>query len=145
MTKHNYTIDINAPKEKVWNALWDDANYRYWTSVFSEGSHAETDWQEGSKIHFLDGKGGGMYSTVVQNKPNEFMSIKHLGVIKDGQEQPIDEETKKWSGSMENYKLETVGNATRLTAELDGMEEMKDYFDKTFPLALQKVKELAEK
>jgi hypothetical protein len=145
MTKHKFSVEINAPKEKVWNALWDDANYRYWTSVFSEGSHAETDWQEGSKIHFLDGKGGGMYSTVARNIPNEFMSIKHLGVVKDGQEQPQDEESKSWSGAMEDYKLESNGNQTHLTVEMDGTEEMKDYFDKTFPKALEKVKELAEK
>ena len=93
MQKLTFTETINAPKEKVWDILWNKATYNSWTSVFSEGSTAETDWQEGSKIHFLDGTGQGMYSAVAKNIPNEFMSIKHLGVIKDNQEQPLDEES----------------------------------------------------
>ena len=43
MEKMNFSIDINAPKEKVWNVLWDDDSYRKWTSAFAEGSYAKTD------------------------------------------------------------------------------------------------------
>ena len=39
----NFSININAPKEKVRKVLWDDSSYREWTSAFSEGSYAETD------------------------------------------------------------------------------------------------------
>jgi len=45
-------IDINATKEKVWDILWNDATYTQWTSIFCEGSHAVSDWKEGSKILF---------------------------------------------------------------------------------------------
>ena len=61
--KIQFSIDINAPKEKVWHVLWNDAIYRKWTSVFSEGSKAVSDWKEGSKIHFLNENNYGMYST----------------------------------------------------------------------------------
>jgi uncharacterized protein YndB with AHSA1/START domain len=71
MEKMNFSIDINAPREKVWKTLWEDASYRKWTRVFIEGSHAVTDWQEGSKVLFLDGKGEGMVSKVQTNRPNE--------------------------------------------------------------------------
>ena len=50
MERKEFTIDINAPREKVWDVLWQDDSYRKWTSVFSEGSHAETDWKKGSKV-----------------------------------------------------------------------------------------------
>jgi len=40
MKKIQFSTEINAPKEKVWNVLWDDATYRKWVSVFSEGSKA---------------------------------------------------------------------------------------------------------
>ena len=53
MKKLQFSIEINAPKEKVWDTLWQDENYRKWTSVFIEGSFAESDWKEGGKIHFL--------------------------------------------------------------------------------------------
>ena len=69
-----FTITIHAPKEAVWATLWNDSTYREWTSVFSEGSYADTDWKEGSKVLFLSGTGEGMYSTIARNKPNECSS-----------------------------------------------------------------------
>jgi hypothetical protein len=57
MEKLNFSINISAPKDKVWQTLWDDASYREWTSAFAEGSYAETDnWKEGSEVKFLDPK-----------------------------------------------------------------------------------------
>lgn len=143
MKKLEFKTSINAPKNKVWSVLWNDDTYRKWTSVFSEGSYAVTDWKEGSKVHFLTPKGDGMYSVVNRNVPNEYMSFKHLGIIKEGNEMPQDEETKKWSGSMENYYLSGNG-ATELRVELDAADEHAGYFAEIFPKALQKVKELSE-
>jgi len=144
MEKLKFSIGIKAPKEKVWNILWNDETYRKWTSVFSEGSYAVTDWKEGSKVLFLGGEGNGMYSVISKAKPNEFMSFKHLGVIKNSIEQPLDEESKKWSGALENYSLEEKNGLTELKVEMDMAEDHKSYFNETFPKALQKVKELSE-
>ena len=143
MEKKEFKIVIKAPKEKIWSVLWNDNTYREWTSVFAEGSRAETDWKKGSKALFLDGKGEGMVSTIAENIPNELMSIKHLGIIKNGVEDFSAE--KEWSGALENYALNTVDGKTELTVDIDITEEYKDYFMKTFPKALEKVKELAER
>jgi len=52
---------------------------------FAEGSAVKTDnWKEGSKLHFHDGNGNGMVSEVAANRPNEYMSFRHLGFVKDG-------------------------------------------------------------
>jgi uncharacterized protein YndB with AHSA1/START domain len=53
MQKLNFSTTIDAPKEKVWQVLWDHDNYRKWTAPFCEGSYAETDSKEGSKVLFL--------------------------------------------------------------------------------------------
>ena len=145
MQTQEFKVSINAPREKVWDVLWNDDTYRAWTSVFSEGSHAETDWKKGSKVLFLDGKGSGMVSTVADNVPNELMSFKHLGVMKDGVEDTDSEEVKKWAGAYENYRLRQVDGNTELAVQVDLNDEWKDYFVDTFPKALNKVKELAEK
>ena len=145
MEKEHFTTSINAPREKVWDVLWNDTTYRLWTGVFSEGSCAETDWQKGNKVLFLDAKKSGMISTIADNIPNEFMSIKHLGTIKDGVEDYDSDETKKWAGAMENYTLKTENGKTTLTVDMDITDEYKDYFMTTWPKALEKVKELAEK
>jgi len=145
MEKHTFNVSINASREKVWDTLWRDDNYRAWTSVFAEGSTAVTDWKKGSKALFTDGKGEGMVSTIVENKPNEFMSIKHLGIVKGGVEDLDSEETLKWAGALENYALETKDGDTLLTVDMDITDDYKDYFLATWPKALDKVKQLAEK
>jgi len=148
MEKKEFIVTIDAPREKVWNTLWNDATYSQWTAVFAPGSRAETDWKKGSKVLFLDGKNSGMVSTIAENKPNEFMSFKHLGTVIDGVEDVNSAQAKEWSGATENYTLQTVNGKTELRVDLDteGMEEkMLEYFSATFPKALATLKELAEK
>lgn len=142
--KISFSTTIKASKEKVWDVLWNDETYKAWTSAFSQGSCAVSDWNEGSKILFLDGKGSGMYSTIAKKITGEFMSFKHIGEVKDNVEQPLDEKTKIWSGSTEDYILKETEGATELTIEMDMMEDMLDYFNKTFPIALENVKKMAE-
>lgn len=143
-----FTIAINAPKEKVWNTLWNDATYRKWTSPFSEGSRAETTWEKGSKVLFLDGNNTGMVSTIAENIPNEFMSIKHLGGYKDGVEDMDSEEVKQWAGSFENYTLRSANGGTELSISMGGADlpkELEDHFLDAWPKSLNILKELSEK
>jgi len=144
MERKSFSIRVNASREKIWDVLWSDGSYRQWTSVFAEGSRAETDWKKGSKVLFHDGKGDGMVSTIIENIPNEFMSIKHLGEVKNGIEDTASEKVKQWAGAMENYTLTEVDGKTELNVEMDIAEEYKDYFLTTWPKALEKIKELAE-
>lgn len=145
MEKINFSVSMNAPKEKVWKVLWDDPTYGQWTSVFGEGSYAQTDnWKEGSTVRFLAADGGGMISKVSANKPNEYMSFKHLGMIKNGVEDLVSDEVKQWSGAFENYTLEQTDGTTTLKVEMDISPDYKEYFDKTWPKALDKVKTLSE-
>ena len=145
MEKTTYSIHIDAPREKVWNALWDLDNYRTWTKPFNEASNVETDgWKKGSDVKFTDGKGSGMLARVAENRPNEFMSFEHYGMLQDGVVDTESEKVKAFAGSHENYLLKGENGDTELVVEMDLSEEWKDYFDKTWPVALQKVKELAE-
>jgi hypothetical protein len=146
MQKIHVSTSINAPKEKVWKVLWDDSSYRKWTSAFMEGSYAETDnWKEGSKVLFLDGKGSGMVSRVAANRPNEFMSFEHLGMMNDGKEDVSSEKVKEWAGALENYTLKETNGKTELSVDMDVSDEYKDYFIETMPKALEQVKSLSEK
>ena len=140
----HYSVKINASKERVWDILWGDLTYPEWTSVFSEGSAIVTDWEKGSKVLFLSGTDDGMYSVIEEKIPNEYMSFKHLGMVKEGKELPIDEDTKKWSGSLEKYSLKETDDMTILKVDLDTEESSVESFNKLFPVALKKVKDLAE-
>lgn len=145
MEKINFSTDINASREKVWEMLWNLDAYRAWTSAFTEGSYAKTDnWKEGSKVLFLDPKGSGMVSMVAANKPNEYMSFKHLGEVKDGVEDTTSDSVKAWAGATENYTLKGDNGTTTLSVDMDITDEYKEMFEKMWPKALEKVKALAE-
>ena len=145
MEKLNFSISINSSKEKVWEILWDDAGYRAWTTAFGEGSHVKTDnWKEGSKVLFLGTKDSGMVSMVAANKPNEFMSFRHLGEVKQGVEDTTSDAVKIWAGSTENYTLTEADGKTTLAIEMDIAPEFKEMFEKMWPIALENVKQLAE-
>lgn len=145
MERLEFTIRIKATVEKVWSVLWDDKTYREWTRVFCEGSYAVSDWNEGDKIHFMSPNGEGMNSVIETKIPNEYMAFKHIGEIKNFEELPLNDETKKWSGYMEIYKLTPDGEFVILTSMVDVIEKHIDYFKDAFPKALERVKELAEK
>jgi len=144
MKRLTFSTHIRAPKNRVWHALWDDANYRQWTTVFHEGSHAVSDWQEGSKILFLGPEGSGMVSRIARLVPNEFMSFQHLGEMKSGVEDYTSAEAQGWAGALENYTLREKDGGTELSVELDTENSFAEYFAGTFPKALARVKELAE-
>ena len=140
MKTQSFSVQINAPKERVWEILWNDDTYRQWTAVFHEGSYAKSDWEEGANIQFLGPDGNGMYSRIHKKVPNTQMTFEHLGEIKGGVEQPKSE----WAGAMENYYLSENNGVTDLRAEMDANGEMLSYFQATFPKALQLVKDLSE-
>ncbi|HUQ85093.1 MAG TPA: hypothetical protein VM077_02110 [Candidatus Limnocylindrales bacterium] len=151
MAKLHFNIDINAPREKVWDTMLGDVTYREWTSVFNPGgSYFEGDWSEGSKMLFLGpdektGKVGGMVSRIEVNKKPEFMSIEHLGVINDGVEDTTSESVKSWAGAHENYTMTEKDGITTVEVDIDINDEMSKMFEDMWPPALQKLKEIAEK
>lgn len=144
MEKLEFKIEINAPANKVWNVLWDDATYRKWTSAFCEGSYAVSNWNEGDSIHFLSPSGDGMYSKIHKKIDNKFISFNHIGNIKNFEEMPIDEETKNWSNSFENYELTEENGKTTVLVSIDSLEEYVSFFNSTMPKAMELVKNLSE-
>ncbi|MEP6951241.1 MAG: SRPBCC domain-containing protein [Ginsengibacter sp.] len=139
MTTLKFPIKINATKEKVWETLWNDSTYREWTAAFMEGSYAESDWNEGSKILFLTPKGDGMFGIIEKKIPNEQMTFRHLGEVKNGIE-----ETKDWGTALESYHLEEKDGVTELNVEMSATPELEQYFNDTFPKALNILKQISE-
>lgn len=148
MEKLNFSIEINAPKEKVWNTMLEDKTYRIWTDAFTPGSHFVGDWNKGSKILFLgpgpNGEMGGMVSRIKESKLYEFISIEHLGIVQDGKEDITSDAVKDWAGALENYSFTEKDGVTKVSVEMDSNEEYSEMFKGMWPKALQKLKELSE-
>ncbi len=130
--------------------MLDDSTYRIWTAHFNPGSYYMGNWEQGSEIHFLgpnpDGQGeGGMLARIKENRLHEFISIQHVGLIKDGDFDTESEEVKQWTPAFENYTFTTEEKGTRLDIDIDVADIYKDMFSEMWPKALEALKELAEK
>lgn len=136
-----FKTPINASAEKVWDALWIPENYNKWTSVFSPDSQAISDWQEGSEIFFTDGSNCGMKATIQSMKKPKEMVFLHHGEVKDGKLV----ENQNWKDAMEAYYIEEENGKSILTTRMDSVEELEEFFQKTFLQGLEIVKEIAEK
>lgn len=147
MERLNFQIEINTDAKKVYEIMLGPATYRQWTSVFNASSYYEGNWEKGSKMYFIglneNGRKEGMISKVLENIPNKYVSIEHQGYIEDDQE-ITDGENISWKGARENYIFEENNGVTTVTVELDTEQNFKEYFEKTYPEALQTLKVLAE-
>jgi len=141
----HFSKTINESADKVWNTMLEDETYRQWTAAFNEGSHFEGSWEEGEKIMFLGPDGNGMVSTIAENRPHEFISIKHIGVIQDGVEDTESEEARKWAPAYENYFFTEKDGKTTVSVDMDIEGEYEEAFNEMWPNALQDLKKLAEK
>ena len=145
LTRLTYSTTINAPKDVVWRTMLEDETYRKWTSAFQEGSYAVTDWKQGSKALFLGPDRSGMVSRVAEHRPNEYLSLEHQGIVKDGVEDTSSAEARKWAGGRENYTLRENAGRSTLTVDMDTAEDHKKYFEEAWPKALAALKDLAER
>jgi uncharacterized protein YndB with AHSA1/START domain len=137
-----FSTTINSPREIVWQNLWNDAPYRKWTAPFMEGSYAESNWEEGDTIRFLSPGNNGMFGVIQTKIPNQEMTFRHLGEIKNGVE-----EIKDWKHATESYRLEAVDNTTTLKVSLtmeNASTQFENYFNEAFPKALAVLKQLCE-
>ena len=152
MKKIQFQIDINASAEKVYNTMLGldhIETYEQWTAEFNPASTYEGSWKKGSKIYFVgtdeNGKRGGMVSEIADNVPFQFVSIRHYGILDGENEITEGPEVEKWAGWLENYSFHEHNGVTTVTTESDTTDEYLDYFNTTWPKALDKLKELSEK
>lgn len=146
----HFEIDIHAPVQKVWDTMLAEESYKEWTSVFEPTSYYEGSWDKGSKMKFLGSGGSGMVSEIAENIPYAFVSIKHLGEIKNGVEDTTSEQVMKWLPAYENYTFTDKGTETLLAVDMEMQstpesKAMKEMFEGMWPKALLKLKEICEK
>lgn len=137
-------VVVDAPRERVWDVLLDDATYRRWTAVFMEGSYAQTDWQEGSTVRFLDPSGSGMLGRVIASRRPELVDIEYDGLVTDGRDVTTGEAAEEFRGGRETYRLTETGDGTHLEIAADMGEQHYDDMVAAWDRALAVVKALAE-
>lgn len=153
MENVQFSIVIDAPKEKIWEVMLGKDTYPLWADVFMPDTYFEGDWSQGSKMLFLApdemGKISGAIFKVKENRPFEFVSLENIGMIKDGEEDVTSPEATMYAGALENYMFKEVDGATEVLVDLVPVMGIPSEYEETFSEmwhnALQKLKELAEK
>jgi hypothetical protein len=148
MKNIRHSIEINAPKEKVWQVLWDDNTLRDWAGIIDPGTYMIGDLQEGNEVNFIGNSDGGV-NYGVTSRVEKLIPYKHIllekiadiVVNKDGR---IEKRDDQWTGGLERYDLEEHDGKTRLSNTQDVPDELVEYFNTKLPQVLERIKVLAE-
>lgn len=142
----HFEKEIDAPVSKVFELMIADESYRDWTTAFHPGSYYKGEWTKGAKILFLgpgpDGKEGGMVSRIAEHVKDKYISIEHLGLYGDGKEITSGPEVESFAGATENYSFVDQGDKTLVKVDMESGGEYKEMFEKMWPKALQRLKEI---
>jgi len=144
MKKIDFSVQIDAPRLLVFETMVSAPTYEIWTAAFMEGSRYEGSWEQGKKIRFLGPEPSGMVAEIAANRKGEFISIRHLGSIKDGVEDTESEEVRKWAPCYEDYSFRDKDGGTEVGIRMDVNPAWEEFMLKAWPLALKKLKELCE-
>lgn len=141
MEQVEFSININASREKVWNTLWNDETFRQWADIIDPGTHMVGELKEGAEVQFISGNGYGVSSLVSKLTDNKFLELKHRADTKDNGSNGRDDH---WTGGKESYSLLSEGELVRLRVAFDVPPELVDYFNENYPKAMECIRRLAE-
>jgi uncharacterized protein YndB with AHSA1/START domain len=137
------SMEISAPKEKVWVVLLEDKYNRDWYALFSEGTYAKTDWIEGHKVMFLNNSNNGIVGRIIKKRPYEELVMEYDGLVMNGVEDYDSEFAKKTKGIRESYTLSDHNGGTLLAISCDMDDEHFEMMSRAWESALQRISELA--
>ncbi len=142
MKQEQFSISINASRQRVWEVLWSDETFRDWANVIDEGTCMEGEIVEGGTVHFLSSIGGyGVRSLVTELIPQHRVSFHQVEDTKDfGKEVRPSE----WTGADETYELLETAGVTTLTLTMGVPPTQVLMMTERVPNALARIKELAE-
>lgn len=135
-----FTTDIQANPETVWDAMFDEENYKIWSAAFHPGSYYKGTLEQNAEIQLLTPEGHGMFTLVAVYEPFKELTFHHQGEIEDGKKGEI-----IYENAFESYLLEDFGNSTALTIRMNCEESYVDKMNRMVPDALARVKDIAEK
>ena len=137
-----FSIEIEAPSEKVWQTLWEDKTFRDWGNIIDEGQYMVGEMAEGSEVQFISSVSSfGVTSVIEKLIPNEYIAFKQIADTMDSGKQERD---KEWTGGTESFELIEKNNSTNLTVKIDVPPGLEEIFKDRFPKALERVKVLVE-
>ena len=142
MKELQFSIEIEATKEKVWATLWQDSTFREWAGLIDPGTYMVGEIKEGNELQFISAENGyGVTSLVETLIDGEFLLLRHQA---DTQEVGTKTREPEWTGSSESYELKEHDDHTTLIVTFEVPPQQEEYFTAAYPKALDRLKALAE-
>ena len=142
MKELEFSIRIDAPRERVWSTLWDDEPFQDWAGCIDEGTYKQGVLAQGSTIEFIWAVNGyGVTSLIEKLIPGEFILFRHRAYSMDMGRR---EREPDWTGGRESYALSEAQGVTSLILRVEVPTEHEETFNRKMPVALARIKVLAE-
>jgi uncharacterized protein YndB with AHSA1/START domain len=146
MEQLEYSIEIEATREQVWDSMLQPTTYREWVNASWPDSFYEGKWVEGTTIRFISAGGGGTAAVVKELKQFHSIELKHVAMINpDGSEDTTSDSAKGWIGTLERYTFHEKDGKTTVNVTMETTPEWIDMFEEGWPAALEKLKEVCER
>jgi uncharacterized protein YndB with AHSA1/START domain len=139
-----HSIQINASKEHVWEALFSDKDLRDWANIIDEGTYMDGTLEEGNEVNFMSASGYGVASKVEKMIPNKYVSFIWTADVKVAEDGSLEKRATQWTGGRETYEIEEKDDKATLTLTQEVPDELVEHFKSKIPQALERVKVLAE-
>lgn len=142
MKEMQFTVEINASRQRVWDTLWQDKTLRDWAGMIDPGTYMRGELKVGGTVEFISAENGyGVTSLVEELVAGERLVLRHSA---DTQDVGTQEREKEWTGGKESYMLTESGGMTMLLVAFDVPPTQEDYFTATYPKVMARIKQLAE-
>ncbi len=129
--------------------MLDKPTYEERTETFSPGSTYEGSWEQDSSMKFFSSAGAageGMISEIAENRPNKFLSIRHLWMIMLNKETWQLETTMYPEQGYENYTFSEENGVTTVAVLMSWLpDEYVPMMNEMRPKALVSLKEICER
>jgi len=139
-----FSVDVDAPVDRVWHVMLDLETYRQWSGSFNPGSTYEGGWDEGGEIRFTgpndDGTSSGLFGVIEENRLHERVRIRYLGDI----ERDVENRSGPAVGLHETYSFSEAGGVTTVVVELEVPDEWAEMMGGMWSQAVLAIKRLAE-
>lgn len=141
-----FETTISATPEAVWELMLGAESYPKWSSAFAEGSYYEGSFSQGARVKFLTPTANeGMLTEIAECKPNEFLSMRHIGLVSaDGTVDSESETALKYVPAFENYTFQAVEAGTKVIIDQEVSSDFEQYMKDAWPKALESLKNLCE-
>lgn len=144
-----YKVNINSQIKTVYATTIDKKHFSEWTAIFAPHSYFEGSWEKGGILKYQcpdeEERIQGMINRIKQNIPNEEIFIQPIGIIENGVEIMSGEKVKNLDKTYEIYRFTKIGPKTEVKIIVSALDKHEQYFNETWPKALEKLKAICEK